>query len=91
MERLCSKLLRTATRSINVRYVEQRPKSILTLQESRRVAANISPLKPSGNFMYRQFSIQWFYVLLTVYLRVLCGSENKQRLFHFTVLTDKFL
>jgi hypothetical protein len=27
----------------------------------------------------------------TVYLYVLCGSENKQRLFHCTALTDWFL
>jgi hypothetical protein len=27
----------------------------------------------------------------TVYLCVLCGSENKQRLFHRTALTDWFL
>jgi hypothetical protein len=26
-----------------------------------------------------------------VYLCVLCGSENKQRLFHYTALTDWFL
>jgi hypothetical protein len=31
------------------------------------------------------------YVLSTVYLCVLCGSENKQRLFHCTALTDWFL
>jgi hypothetical protein len=31
------------------------------------------------------------YVLPTVYLCVLCGSENKQRLFHCTALTDWFL
>jgi len=41
--------------------------------------------------MYRQFNIQKFYVLPhTVYLCVLCGSENKQRLFHCTALTDWF-
>jgi len=27
----------------------------------------------------------------TVYLCVLCGSENKQRLFHYTALTNWFL
>jgi len=27
----------------------------------------------------------------TVYLCVLCGSENKQRLFHYTALTDWFV
>ena len=62
MKRLCSELLRTAIRSTNVRWVE-RPKSILTLQESRRVAANISPLKPSGHYMYRQFNIQMHLIM----------------------------
>jgi hypothetical protein len=37
----------------------------------------ITHLKPSGSYMYRQFIIQQFYLLPTVYLRVLCGSENK--------------
>jgi hypothetical protein len=31
------------------------------------------------------------YVLPTLYLCVLCASENKQRLFHCTALTDWFL
>jgi len=37
------------------------------------------------------FNIQQFYVMHTVYLCVLCGSENKQRLFPYTELTDWFL
>jgi len=42
--------------------------------------------------MYRQFNIQQFYILPTQpYLCVLCGSENKQRLFTYTALTDWFL
>jgi len=41
--------------------------------------------KPTG------FNIQQFYILTTVYLRVLCGSQNKQRLFPYTTLTDWFL
>ena len=42
--------------------------------------------------MYRQFNIQQFYVLSTqcIYV-ILCGSENKQRLFPCTTLTDWFL
>ena len=36
------------------------------------------------------FNIQQFYVLPTVYLCVLCGSENKQRLFPYTILRDWF-
>ena len=50
------------------------------------------PLKPSGHYMYRRFNIQQFYVLPTqLYLCVLCESENKQRLFPYTTLTDWFL
>jgi len=41
--------------------------------------------------MYHQFNIQQFYVRPhTVYLCVLCGSENKQRLFPYTTLTGWF-
>jgi hypothetical protein len=50
-----------------------------------------SPLKPSGNYMYQQV---YHYKILrsayTVYFCVLCGSENKQRLFHCTALTEWF-
>ena len=49
-------------------------------------------LKPSGHYMYRQFNTHKFYVLPTqLYLCVLCGSQNKQRLFPYTALTDWFL
>jgi hypothetical protein len=40
--------------------------------------------------MYRQFNIQQLYVLLTVHLCVLFGSEKKQRLFPYKALTDWF-
>jgi len=47
---------------------------------------------PIGHYMYRQFNIQQFYVLPhTVYLCVLCGSQNKQRVFPYTALTDWFV
>jgi hypothetical protein len=49
----------------------------------------INPSKPSGHCMDR-FNIQQFYVLPTVYLCVLCGYENKQRLFPYSALTDWF-
>ena len=53
---------------------------------------NVNPLKPSGHYMYHQFNIQQLYVLPTqLYLCVLCGSQNKQRLFPYTTLTDWFL
>jgi hypothetical protein len=51
----------------------------------------INPSKPSGHYMYHQFNIQQFYVLPhTVCLCVLCGSQNKKRLFPYTDLTDWF-
>ena len=37
------------------------------------------------------FNIHKFCVLLTTHLCVLCGSENKQRLFPYTALTDWFV
>ena len=40
----------------------------------------INPLKPTGHVMHHQFNIQQLYVLPTLYLCVLCLSENKQRL-----------
>ena len=48
-------------------------------------------LKPSGYYMYHQFNTQQFYALPTLYLCVLCESQNKQRLFPYTALTDSFL
>jgi len=41
--------------------------------------------------MYRQFNIHQFHVLPTLNLCVFCGSENKQRLFPYTALTDWFV
>ena len=52
----------------------------------------VDPTKPTGHYMYHRFNIQQFYVLPTqLYLCVLCGSENKQRLFPYTTLTDWFV
>jgi hypothetical protein len=52
----------------------------------------------SGHYMYRTAvticttSLTQFYVLPTqLYLCVLCGSENKQRLFPYKTLTDWFV
>ena len=58
----------------------------------RQLSDEPFPLKPSVKYMYRQFNVQQFYVLPTqLYLFVLCGSENKQRLFPYTALTDWFI
>jgi len=46
----------------------------------------------SGHYMYRQ--VQCSAILRsahTLYLCVLCGSQNKQPLFPYTTLTDRFL
>jgi hypothetical protein len=60
--------------------------SLLTL-----IARRLTPLQPSGHYMYRQFNIQQFYVLPTQCICVLCGYENKQRLFPYAALTGWFL
>jgi hypothetical protein len=44
-----------------------------------------------GHSVYRQFNIRQFSVLRTLYLCVLCGSQNKQRLFPYAALTDWIL
>ena len=41
-------------------------------------------LKPTTYIMYDQFNIKKFCVLPTMHLCVLCGSQNKQRLFRYT-------
>ena len=45
----------------------------------------------SGHYMYHQFNIHKLYVLPTqLYLCVLCGSQNKQRLLPYTTMNDWF-
>jgi len=44
----------------------------------------ILPLQPSGHYMYHQVNIQQLYALATLYLWVLCLSQNKQRLVPLT-------
>ena len=45
----------------------------------------INPLKHTGHVKHQHFNIQQLYALPTLYLRVLCLSENKQRLVALTV------
>ena len=47
-------------------------------------ATKINHLKPTCYVMHHQFNIQQLYVLPTLYLSVLCLSENKQRLVPLT-------
>ena len=58
--------------------------------DARSNKLKINHLMPTCHYMYRQFNIQQFHVLPTqcIYVCVLCGSENKQRLFPYTALTD---
>ena len=44
----------------------------------------INLLKPTGHVMHQQFNIQLLYAVSTLYLCVLCLSENKQRLVPLT-------
>jgi len=51
-----------------------------------------SPSKPSGYFNYHYVShSQILRSAHTLYLCVLCGSQNKQPLFPYTTLTDRFV
>ena len=64
----------------------------ITLKRNGYGTYTILVSKTSGHYMYHQFNINQFYVLPTqLYLCVLCGSENKQRLFHCIALTGWFL
>jgi len=72
--------------------LEQRAVSLFHDHCTNSFRKKINPLKPRGRYMYHQFNIQQFYVLPTqLYLCVLYGSQNKQRLFPYTTLTDWFL
>jgi hypothetical protein len=51
----------------------------------------INLLKPSGNLTYDQFNIKKFYVVPTLRLCVLYGSQNKQQLLPYKTLRDWFL
>jgi hypothetical protein len=52
------------------------------LQSTQHICDFFSIFKPSGHCTTR-FNIQQFYVLPTLYLCVLCGSQNKQPLFPY--------
>jgi hypothetical protein len=54
----------------------------------RHLTNDINLLKPSGNFT---FNIQKFYVVPTLRLCVLYGSQNKQQLLPYKTLRDWFL
>ena len=47
-------------------------------------------LKPSSTLHTKRFNIQKFYMVFTLRLYVLYGSQNKQRLVPCTALTDRF-
>ena len=48
------------------------------------VCNQINLLKPTGHVIHHQYNIQQLYALPTLYLCVLCVSENKQRLVPLT-------
>jgi hypothetical protein len=52
--------------------------------ETTNTKLNFNLLKPTGRLMHHQFNIQELYALPTLYLIVLCLSENKQRLVPLT-------
>jgi hypothetical protein len=61
-------------------------------ERNKKPTKSINPLSPSGYYMYHMV---WGSAILrsahTVYLSIVCGSQNKQRLFPYTTLTDWFL
>ena len=63
-----------------------------TEDKKREWLSYVKRLKPRCHYMYRQV---YYTVILRsahiVYSCVLCGTENKQRLFPYTALTDWFL
>jgi hypothetical protein len=58
--------------------------SVFPLIHRLNQQTDINLLKPTGHVMHQQFNIQQLYVLPTLYLCVLCLSENKQRLVPLT-------
>ena len=61
-----------------------------TQQQRFKSPAIFNRLKPSGHSTYRQFNIHNS-TFCPHTVCVLCGSENKQRLFPYKTLTDWFL
>jgi hypothetical protein len=51
----------------------------------------INLLKPSGNFTYHQVYVKKFYVVPTLRLCVLYGSQNKQQLLPYKTLRLVFI
>ena len=64
------------------RYFLRFPQTALPSEKKKRAQINL--LKPTGYVMHQQFNIQQLYALPTLYLCVLCLSENKQRLVPLT-------
>ena len=62
--------------------------------KSRKILVNISAQKDTAPVVTIRTTSLTFTILRsahTVYLCVLCGPENKQRLFPYTTLTDWFV
>jgi hypothetical protein len=63
---------------------------ILMMRHKTLTLTQGHPLKPSGRYIHQVWYSKILRSAHTVYLCVLCVSENKQRLFHCTALTDWF-
>jgi len=61
--------------------------SLLRKTVSNKPDCRLNLLKPTGHVMHQQLNIQQLYTLPTLYLCVLCLSENKQRLLPLTAYT----
>jgi len=69
-----------------------RQKFVCKLVNNILVINHFSPSNPCRHYMYYQvYHSQTLRSAHTLYLCVLYGSQNKQRLFPYTTLTDWFL
>jgi hypothetical protein len=66
------------------------PQIEVTVNTVQRVKG-INILQCTGHVMHQQFNIQQLYALPTLYLCVLCLSQNKQQLVPLIAQTDWFL
>jgi len=68
-------------------FQADKEQSIWHLNNIPKYRKFVYPRNTDIYFIYHQFNIKKFYVLPTQFICVLCGSENKQRLFPYTTLT----
>ena len=89
--RAADKPMRNELAECTLEKIDNEPNFMHNIMFTDEVIFHINLLKPTGHVMHHQFNIQQLYALPTLYLCVLCLSENKQRSFPYTALNDWFL